>query len=33
MGQTPRVLKSGQQTSELYKELWQTILSENVFRW
>jgi len=32
VGQTPRVLKSGQQTSELYKELWQTILSGNVFR-
>jgi PAS domain S-box-containing protein len=22
MGQTPRVLKSGQQTAELYKDLW-----------
>src|ERR1700685_2038755 len=32
MGQTPRVLKSNQQTSELYNELWQTILSGNVFR-
>jgi len=32
MGQTPRVLKSGQQSSELYTELWQTILSGNVFR-
>ena len=32
MGQTPRVLKSGQQAPELYKELWQTILSGNVFR-
>jgi two-component system cell cycle sensor histidine kinase/response regulator CckA len=32
MGQTPRVLKSGQQTSELYRELWQTILAGNVFR-
>jgi len=32
MGQTPRVLKSGQQNSELYKELWQTILAGNVFR-
>ena len=32
MGQTPRVLKSGQQASELYKELWQTILAGNVFR-
>jgi two-component system, cell cycle sensor histidine kinase and response regulator CckA len=32
MGQTPRVLKSGQQTPEVYKDLWQTILSGNVFR-
>ena len=32
MGQTPRVLKSDLQTPELYKELWQTILSGNVFR-
>ena len=32
MGETPRVFKSGQQTSELYKELWQTILAGNVFR-
>ena len=32
MGQTPRVLKSGQQNSELYKDLWQTILAGNVFR-
>jgi two-component system, cell cycle sensor histidine kinase and response regulator CckA len=32
MGQTPRVLKSGQQTAELYKDLWQTILAGNVFR-
>jgi two-component system, cell cycle sensor histidine kinase and response regulator CckA len=32
MGQTPRVLKSNQQTAELYNELWQTILSGNVFR-
>ncbi len=32
MGQTPRVLKTGQQTPELYKELWRTILSGNVFR-
>jgi two-component system, cell cycle sensor histidine kinase and response regulator CckA len=32
MGQNPRVLRSGQQTPELYKELWQTILSGNVFR-
>ena len=32
LGQTPRILKSGQQPPELYKELWQTILSGNVFR-
>lgn len=32
MGLTPRVLKSGQQAPELYKELWQTILSGNVLR-
>ncbi len=32
IGQTPRVLKSGQQPPGLYKELWQTILSGNVFR-
>jgi PAS domain S-box-containing protein len=32
MGQTPRVLKSAQQTADLYKELWQTILAGNVFR-
>ena len=31
-GQTPRILKSGQQNSELYGELWQTILAGNVFR-
>ena len=32
MGQTPRVLKSGQQAPELYQELWQSILSGSVFR-
>ncbi|MGC2185356.1 MAG: response regulator [Terriglobales bacterium] len=32
IGQTPRVLKSGHQNSELYKEMWQTILAGNVFR-
>jgi PAS domain S-box-containing protein len=32
MNQTPRILKSGQQTSDIYGELWQTILSGNVFR-
>jgi two-component system, cell cycle sensor histidine kinase and response regulator CckA len=31
-GQTPRILKSSQQASELYTELWQTILAGNVFR-
>ena len=31
-GKTPRVLKSGQQTSEDYQQLWQTILSGNVYR-
>ncbi len=31
-GQTPRILKSSQQTSELYTELWQSILAGNVFR-
>lgn len=31
-GQTPRILKSSQQPSELYTELWQTILAGNVFR-
>src|SRR5437879_11680165 len=30
-GKTPRVLKSGQQTSEDYQQLWQTILSGNVY--
>jgi two-component system, cell cycle sensor histidine kinase and response regulator CckA len=32
IGQTPRVLKSDLQTPEIYKELWQTVLSGNVFR-
>ncbi|HEX3819794.1 MAG TPA: response regulator [Candidatus Sulfotelmatobacter sp.] len=31
-GQTHRVLKSGEQTSETYREMWNTILSGNVFR-
>jgi len=31
-GQTPRILKSGQQPSEFYTELWQSILAGNVFR-
>jgi two-component system, cell cycle sensor histidine kinase and response regulator CckA len=32
IGRTPRMLKSGHQSSELYHELWQTILSGNVLR-
>ena len=32
IGQTSRLLKSEQQTPELYQELWATILSGNVFR-
>ena len=32
MGRNPRMLKSGEQPPELYRELWQTILSGNVFR-
>jgi len=32
IGQTPRLLKSGQQSPELYQELWATIMSGNVFR-
>ncbi len=32
IGQTPRMLKSEEQTPEIYKELWQTILSGTVFR-
>jgi two-component system cell cycle sensor histidine kinase/response regulator CckA len=32
IGRTPRILKSGQQPSELYQGLWQTILSGGVFR-
>jgi PAS domain S-box-containing protein len=32
MHQTPRILKSGQQASDIYRELWQTILSGNVYR-
>jgi PAS domain S-box-containing protein len=32
MGRTPSMLKSGEQPPELYRELWQTILSGNVFR-
>jgi two-component system cell cycle sensor histidine kinase/response regulator CckA len=32
IGQNPRILKSSQQPPEVYKELWQTILSGSVFR-
>jgi two-component system cell cycle sensor histidine kinase/response regulator CckA len=32
IGRTPRILKSGQQSPELYQQLWQTILAGNVFR-
>lgn len=32
IGQTPRMLKSEEQPPEIYKELWQTILSGTVFR-
>ncbi|HEY1676807.1 MAG TPA: ATP-binding protein [Candidatus Sulfotelmatobacter sp.] len=31
-GQTHRILKSGEQTSQTYREMWSTILSGNVFR-
>src|SRR5437868_11039423 len=32
IGRTPSMLKSGEQPPEFYRELWQTILSGNVFR-
>jgi PAS domain S-box-containing protein len=32
IGKTPSILKSGEQDSESYRELWQTILSGNVYR-
>ncbi len=32
IGQTPRILKSGQQDEAFYRELWKTILSGNVWR-
>jgi len=32
IGRTPRILKSGHQPRELYQQLWQTILSGEVFR-
>ena len=31
-GQTARILKSGEQSAEMYQEMWRTILSGNVFR-
>src|SRR5690242_10137612 len=32
VGRNPSILKSGEQGPELYRELWQTIRSGNVFR-
>jgi PAS domain S-box-containing protein len=32
VGQTPRILKSGEQAAEFYRELWSTIQSGRVFR-
>lgn len=32
IGQNPRVLKSGEQSSDFYKELWDTILSGNTWK-
>jgi PAS domain S-box-containing protein len=32
IGQTPRILKSGEQSSALYRDLWRTILSGEVYR-
>ncbi|HVN18971.1 MAG TPA: ATP-binding protein [Dongiaceae bacterium] len=31
-GQTPRILKSGEQGAEVYQEMWRTILAGDVFR-
>jgi two-component system, cell cycle sensor histidine kinase and response regulator CckA len=31
-GQTPRILKSGQQDPEIYREMWKTVLAGNVYR-
>ena len=31
-GKTPRILKSGEQCSETYQEMWKTLLSGNVYR-
>jgi len=32
IGQTPRILKSGEQDAETYRQLWQTILAGNTYR-
>lgn len=32
IGQTPRILKSGEQGSDVYRELWQTILAGEIYR-
>jgi two-component system cell cycle sensor histidine kinase/response regulator CckA len=32
MGKTPRILKSGEQSPKIYRELWETILAGKVFR-
>ena len=32
VGQTPRILKSGEQSSELYRDLWRTILAGEIYR-
>jgi PAS domain S-box-containing protein len=31
-GQTPRILKSGEQSADTYKDMWRTILAGNVYR-
>ena len=31
-GQTPRIVRSGEQAADVYQELWKTILSGNVYR-
>jgi PAS domain S-box-containing protein len=31
-GKTPRILKSGEQSPDVYKEMWRTILAGNVYR-
>lgn len=32
LGQNPRIMKSGLHDAEFYKEMWQTILSGQIFR-